>query len=519
MYALGARWEGGYLDPALPPEWVRVTIRLAIATPVREPQFFERPLDLWMLLNYFRAVGPRDVVRKVRSRSAERFRNRKCVLIGMGEVTESRSPSIAEGAAVAFIAPNAAPLLERIALPASLVQISAFTSIDLSTGAIMWRWVEDPSAIPPDIMELSGWSPFSGTPLPQDIGARLEAVPATVLEHRSAGFSRRPLNHLSPVQERTIAAGRKGGATFFGYGNYVKTMVLPELSRNVAIDCVHEIDTHQIGRRPHGHHGWDTAWWLRDDEAPEVVVVAGYNHMHASLATEAILRGARAVIIEKPVATTRLALDELVEALEERDAAVFVAFQRRYTPFNDRLMRDLGVTSGNPVSCIASAYEVPLPESHWYRWQNSGSRLLSNGCHWLDHFFYLNSYSSCTHVEVSCPGPSTTVVTAALENGAVLSFTLTELGSPRLGVRDHCEFRVGRRTVTVEDMSRYRFEDERRETAGMRKHRLHAHRTMYAAIGERIGAGDSGDDLSALRESAELVLRAEQALASFLCRI
>ena len=104
-------------------------------------------------------------------------------------------------------------------------------------------------------------------------------------------------------------------------------------------------------------------------------------------------QGARAVIIEKPIVTNSADLELLCAAVEKYGTPVFAAFQRRYSPFNDYIFNDLHIRAGEPVSCFGIAYEVPLPPQHWYRWPNSGSKIISNGCHWIDHFLYLNNFS------------------------------------------------------------------------------------------------------------------------------
>ncbi len=54
---------------------------------------------------------------------------------------------------------------------------------------------------------------------------------------------------------------------------------------------------------------------------------------------------------------------------------------------------DLAAAPGQPMSCHCVVYEVPLPRRHWYRWPVSSDRLVSNGCHWVDHFLFLNGFA------------------------------------------------------------------------------------------------------------------------------
>lgn len=500
--------EDGYLDQALIDGWVRVqVIKVAQYPPIGE-QFFRRQFNVGFALGYVREIGLLDVARKVRSRMAEHVRNERCIVAGLGRVTESRDPGVIAGSLVPFIAPDSGPPGERYVVRADLVGKPWLGEApDIKPG--MWEVVKaDAADDDPDISKVAGWNGYSGAPwlLPKhEVGAVADR--ALKASGRSAVCS----YSSSPVIERTETM-RKSGLTIFGYGNYVKTMVIPQLSRSIPVRCVHEIDPWQIGRRRKESWSWDTSPGLRPGEQPDVVVIATFHHTHARIAVDAIEQGARAVIIEKPVVTTGADLELLCAVVEKYGTPVFTAFQRRYSPFNDYILNDLHVRPGEPVSCFGIAYEVPLPPRHWYRWPNSGSRIISNGCHWIDHFLYLNDFSPVRTAAAEPLGETSVLIRMILENEAVLSLSLTHEGSPRLGVREHCEFRANGVTVTIRDAKDYLSESTRGVIRKARVHRFSAYRRMYRSMCEAITAGAEGDSLRSLWQSGHGVLAAEAAL-------
>ena len=85
------------------------------------------------------------------------------------------------------------------------------------------------------------------------------------------------------------------------------------------------------------------------------------------------------------------------------------------------VLSDLGVAPGEPVSYHCIVYEVPLPELHWYRWPSSRSRLISNGCHWTDHFLLLNGFAEPVAYDVVESSDGMVNVTVELANGAVFT--------------------------------------------------------------------------------------------------
>jgi predicted dehydrogenase len=503
--------EDGYLDHALLPGWVRVEVTEVVQYALHLPQFFVRSPNVRYLLAYLREIGLRDVLRKVRSRRAEKIRNERCMLLGVGRVLHSDEPRVQPGTIVPFIVPDSGPPSERYVIPAKLVGDpwpQDDSTVCIGPG---WKVLRADEAVGyPSVARVAGWSPWSGRAL--DI-SRSDITDAVRMALRSGGERADCGDQRDPILEHTDVTP-KSGLTVFGYGNYVKTMIIPELSRQVPVRCVHEIDPWQIGPHTGSDWNWDTSPFLRSGENPEIVVIASYHHMHAKIAAEAIERGARAVIVEKPIATNAEDLERLVRTLESSKCEIFAAFQRRYSPFNSHILADLDVNMGGPVSALINAYEVRLPPQHWYTWPNSGSSIISNGCHWIDHFLFLNNYSSVRCLAANRLAESTVVIRVELENNASLALTLTHDGSPRLGVREHCEFRTYSRTVTIDDSSRYVSESQDKVIRRMKVRRLEAHKRMYRTFGKHIVAGTGGDSLRSLMISTQTMLDAERALRS-----
>jgi predicted dehydrogenase len=241
-----------------------------------------------------------------------------------------------------------------------------------------------------------------------------------------------------------------------------------------------------------------------------VVLIAGFHHTHAGLAVEALRRGGFAVV-EKPLITRRDQLDPLLAEVE-RSPRLFACFHKRYSAFNAQAALDLAVRPGDPIHYHCVVFEEPLPDLHWYRWPNSGSRLVSNGCHWIDHFLFLNGYAKPIRSTVLRALGDIAIVTVELENGAVFSMTLGDQGSPRLGVREYIELRAGQRTSTIMDATRYRSEDRSRVLRRLRVGRQESYTRMYRSIGKTILAGGEGDSLASIEVCNRLLIDLEDQL-------
>ena len=476
--------------------------------------YFVRPRSWRTLWNHAREVGPAWVARKVLTRLRESARNDKYASLGVGAVLEADpSGSLSPGDAVAFLAPSHPRAYERVVLPAALV-VPLGAPLPDPDGAL--RVTTGADTLPPGLAALLGWSPHSGAELP-------EASFRTAVAEAARGLVREsgralPLTEASPVKERdagSTANGSAPSAVLFGFGAYGRTIVMNGVQPTLEVRAVHELDPTLMPPGRTASIRWDTAGSPREDERYDAYLIAGYHHTHAPVAIEALRRGATAVV-EKPLATTPDQLRDLVATLDATNGRFIAGFHKRYSVLNDWARADLAVQDGAPVHYHAVVFEERLPARHWYRWPASRTRIVSNGCHWIDHFLFLNGWSEATSIDVARggPGDETANISIRLENGAFFSLVLTDVGSGRIGVREHVELRAGDVTVSIDDGARYSAESGSRILRRRRINRMSSYEAMYRAIARRIVAGEQGDSRASVEVSTRVVLAAEEAFTA-----
>lgn len=449
----------------------------------------------------------RSTLHKVISRSAERFRNEKFLSVGAG-IVEGPDGQPAE---VVFIAPRHPRCVDCLALPAELMSsvVSRHDAQATWEGVAYSDLTRTGDGLPAWLDALAGWDPDSGLPLPAIDWAYL----AKLLKEVPPGRILPPDTGRTTGNNESESLGAGGlGVTLLGYGNYAKTVILPALPPDLQIRRIHEIDPLQIPRRRSSGIAWSTAPTLSPGDDSRAVFVAGYHHTHAPLVVEALRLG-KDCVVEKPVAVSRSQLRDVGAALEQSRGRLFVCFQKRYSPFIAWAREDLGLSPGQPVNYHAIVFEVPLPTRHWYRWPNSRSRLVSNGCHWIDHFLFLNAWSRPVNSHVDCAPDGTVMVFMSLENSACMTMTLTDIGSGRVGVRDHVELRAGDVTVRIENDSDYVAENDSRILRRGKVNKMSNYHRMYAQVGAAILSDGPGDTPRSVLTSAEVVLDLEEQLA------
>lgn len=498
------KWRDGYLDYCRREGEVTVSVLANITLAEVGEQFFVREKSFSLLWNYFREIGFFNVARKVVSRTNEKIRNDKYLSIGIGKIVDGSNGY------VVYLAPSHPKCVDRLSIPeafSSPVDISDFT-IDLRKITYAENYND---AALSDVRNIAGWSGFSGEKYNE--APRLMDAIATYLKK----YNWLDATTVETTHERDTATAigqlktsTRPSAILFGYGNYAKTVILPSIAGLIDVAGVNEVDPTQLPMKRDPKKRWSTSPELESSEKTDLLLIAGYHHTHASLAVEALNRNMHAVV-EKPLVTDRKQLMFLEEAIQSSKGHYFACFHKRYLPFNKYVFEDFCIKRGDrPVSYHCVVYEVPLPDNHWYRWPNSGSRLLSNGCHWLDHFLWLNNYARVTEYDLFISKNGVINCSVELENKASFSMLLTDEGSARVGMQDYIELRYLDKTIYIKNGAKYFAEDGCKILRSKTCNKMKSYQRMYRTIAEKIHAGKGGDTIESVMRSSELVLDLEE---------
>ena len=503
---VGKSWKEGVLDETLHSETVRIQVQSWFRHRSVTGVFFERTASVSGIVGYLRKVGPRDVIRKVVSRLSERNRNFRFLCTGVGKVVSAGHKStFNEGDIVSFVAPLHPQAMSRLVIDDRLVRKSDRTSIP-DSYTDMDVELESADA---ELDAVEGWHIESGLPVDSDAVDKLCELTEGIEVLAPVNPKPKGTEKISTRSEPTSKDNSdKPVASLFGFGNYAKTVLLPAVSHLVKVTHIHEIEPLQMGRTQ--SITWDTSPYFADDENPDICFVAGYHHTHAATAIEAFKRGAK-TLIEKPTVTNREQLELLRAAVNQYKPSVFMGFHRRYMKYNKMIFEDLEITPGDPINYHCIVFEEPLPKYHWYNWPNSRTRITSNGCHWIDHFLFLNNYPKVVKKSIIAFSRGAVVVTLEAENGAGFSMTLTDEGSARQGVQDHAECRSLGKSATLTNGMRYVSENEKQIIRRASGSSLDPGRDMYKTIGQQMLDGAPGETDS-LFAAADICLELEEQL-------
>ena len=508
-------WKEGYLDQALLDQTIRIKT-LAWFNICKLDELYFVPKKSWRLIfNYIREIGVKSVIHKVISRIQESARNEKYLSFGMGIVIETKSSLFQIKDTVIFSALCHPQCMERIVISENLVNHCQDPWINetSSDDEILFGKVKLDKKDCDLLFQYRGWSDYSGIVLPNHLKKNINFIFNKVkneLENITVSkfpSSKNALPHERHMQS-VIPNKTKLKAELYGYGQYAKTIILPSIKKLVHLSCIHEIDPTQLPVKKNKNIIYDSSPEMRNNDHNDVCFIASYHHTHAGLAINALQSG-KSAIVEKPIATTWEDLKRLLHTMKTSKMPLYSCFHKRYSVFNKYIYKDLEISSGDPISFHCIVYEVPLPKLHWYTWPNSGSRLLSNGCHWIDYFLFLNNFAPVLHYSIQLAKKGDVSVLIELENHAVFTMTLTEIGSSRIGLREHIELRANKNTVTITDGCQYNAENQSRIIRKIKTKRLSVYQRMYRDIIQGILEKKLGDSIESVERSCSLILSLE----------
>ena len=221
-----------------------------------------------------------------------------------------------------------------------------------------------------------------------------------------------------------------------GAGSYAASMLLPHLARRADVALV-EVATatglsaanaqRKFGfrRSSTDHQG------LLADDGIDAVLIATRHHAHAAMVCAA-LRAGKAVFVEKPLAVDPEQLDAIVAAIDDSgNDRLTVGFNRRFAPLLVDLKRAWDARSG-PVQVRYEVNAGPLEAGSWYAHPGEGSRLVGEGCHFVDTAsWWLGEDPQAVFAAAAAGDPDDTVSTLLYPDGSVATIAYQTRGDPR----------------------------------------------------------------------------------------
>ncbi len=511
MYAIYRNKKRLILDEYCGSGFLRVKVLVCCNISEIKDQFFERRnLRAQDLIRYYRELGFKNVCRKFIQRLRERETNTRYLSFGYGVVAEGAE----EGKSGFFVATSHPKCFDSVVLPSSLFLAANWLNVEGADHVLHVSDEHSRGLIDKGFKKLMGWNFHSGVPQPDFSWVVVRKVVEESVAIAEQTLVTTGVANYGKVVTRGIGRTEKDVAnrlkvSVVGFGHYARTVVLPNLPSIAVLNSVYDIQPDRLLRLS-DNIGQSTLPYISAEDESKVIIVSCYHHMHASVALRALDLGKK-VIVEKPLVTSR---DQL-EMLEKSDtSSLYVGFNRRYSPFNRYIFKDLSIAHGEAIDCDAYIQQESLPNNHWYNWPVSGGPIVSNGCHWIDYFLYLNNDCDVVECDASVNEFNQVEINLALVNGAIFNAVLHRRKSTDIGIREHVNLSNRDSFLTIRDSYEYVAYKGDRLKRKLKFKRNDAYKNMYQYFFSKIASGGGNESWWEIRKSAELVLQLDEMVKS-----
>lgn len=161
---------------------------------------------------------------------------------------------------------------------------------------------------------------------------------------------------------------------------------------------------------------------ILSDKDVDLVVLTTRHNIHASMTVEA-LEAQKHVFVEKPLALNKADLEAVKEAYLKNKKTVTVGFNRRFSPFVQKMKKLLG-NDNSPMNIIATMNAGFIPANVWvHDMQVGGGRIVGEACHFIDLMVFLTG-SKVKSVFMNAMGTNpaentdNAIITLQFENGS-----------------------------------------------------------------------------------------------------
>ena len=220
-----------------------------------------------------------------------------------------------------------------------------------------------------------------------------------------------------------------------GAGNYATSMLLPHLQDRTDVRLVEVATATGLSaanaQRRFGFERCSTDHrGLLADGAVDAVVIATRHHAHAAMVCDA-LRAGKAVFVEKPLAVDPDQLQAILAAVgDSGNDRLMVGFNRRFAPLLVDLKSHFGARNG-PLQVRYDVNAGRLEAGSWYGQPEEGSRLVGEGCHFIDTVSWWLEQDPVAVFAAATGDPDDTASTLLYSDGSVATIAYQTGGDSR----------------------------------------------------------------------------------------
>jgi predicted dehydrogenase len=254
---------------------------------------------------------------------------------------------------------------------------------------------------------------------------------------------------------------------FIGLGLWARGNLIPFLLRDSRVQLVMGVDRDPIRLHQSADlfHipiiSTDPAEPCSCDEV-DAVFISTWHDSHAEIASMA-LKARKKVFVEKPPVLSYDQLHMLVTAMRGVDKPFLaVGYNRIHSTLTEMINREISADKG-PVTLTAIVREPTIPRTHYYYWPHMGSRIVGNGCHWIDYTYHLLQPRIPRDIQVVSAltenAQENNVILIRYNDGSLVTLIFSDRGESLIGGDEYIDIKFGDTQFMIQDFktcTRYR---------------------------------------------------------------
>ncbi|MHB1105745.1 MAG: bi-domain-containing oxidoreductase [Lutibacter sp.] len=187
--------------------------------------------------------------------------------------------------------------------------------------------------------------------------------------------------------------GKSGVIGIIGAGNFTSATILPNLIKlNAFIKYIASsggLSSTTMAKKYKVVNSTTNYKEILSDKEVDLVFITTKHNMHAPMVLET-LRAGKSVFVEKPLALTKIELDEIIAEYDKQNVNVSVGYNRRFAPLAKKMKMLLG-NDNTPINIIATMNAGFIPANVWVQdMEVGGGRIIGEACHYIDLCAYLS---------------------------------------------------------------------------------------------------------------------------------
>lgn len=285
--------------------------------------------------------------------------------------------------------------------------------------------------------------------------------------------SDKPVKKVVKVQEKEGYREASLGIGLIGAGSFAQNILLPILGRYKNLVAVADIKgnvARSVADKYGFHYCFGDAEEIIHNDRVNTVFITTPHHLHAGYVLKAIRKN-KNVYVEKPLCMKQDELEEIREEYLKRNIHLMVGFNRRFSPFVQKIMDIFP-----PDSPKGTTYRINagiVPPDHWIHDKEiGGGRIIGEVCHFVDLVMLISgariSSISAMVMDDKKNLEDSLVVNLGFENGSIASISYFSNGNKKLP-KEYLEVFTHGQVAVIDDFKNMAIYSKRKWKSKLRK--------------------------------------------------